>query len=61
MLTQFFSFYSGKNQNRYEKLKYIPEDILFICFEVASMKYLNICDKIVGDDRREQKQVSNLT
>lgn len=42
MLTQFFPFFSGKNQNRYEKLKYIPEEILFICFEAASMKYLNI-------------------
>lgn len=61
MLTQFFPFYSGKNRNGYEKLKYIPEEILFICFEVASMKYLSICAKILGDDWTEQKQVSNLT
>lgn len=61
MLTQFFPFYSGKNQNSYEKLKYIPEEILFICFEMANMKHLSICDKILGDDQTEQKQVSNLT
>lgn len=61
MLTQFFPLYSGKNQNRYEKLKYIPEEILLIRFEVASMKYLSICAKILGDDRTEQKQLSNLT
>lgn len=51
MLTQFFPFYSGKNQNRYKNLKYIPEEILCIRFEVASTKYLSICDKILGDDQ----------
>lgn len=35
--------------------------MLFLCFEMASMKYLSGCDKIIGEDQMEQNQVSTPT
>ena len=35
--------------------------MLFISFEMASMKCLSLCDKILGEDQVEQNQVSTPT